>query len=126
MIQIQTNMLRNIHIILLTLFHLFRNEEQLKYVDNIGTYFEKLQEANMMNMVNRNKKKIDHFIDLIDEAPLKLQADFRSNCDAYFQKEIDAVEQNILNTVENLFEDHGDWAVVIFQDNNTTAFFIAR
>ena len=126
MIQIQTNMLRNIHIILLTLFHLFRNEEQLKYVDIIGTYFEKLQEANMMNMVNRNKKKIDHFIDLIDEAPLKLQADFRSNCDAYFQKEIDAVEQNILNTVENLFEDHGDWAVVIFQDNNTTAFFIAR
>lgn len=80
----------------------------------------------MMNMVNRNKKKIDHFIDLIDEAPLKLQADFRSNCDAYFQKEIDAVEQNILNTVENLFEDHGDWAVVIFQDNNATAFFIAR
>lgn len=57
MIQIQTNMLRNIHIILLTLFHLFRNEEQLKYVDNIGTYFEKLQEANMMNMANRNKKK---------------------------------------------------------------------
>ena len=50
-------MLRNIHIILLTLFHLFRNEEQLKYVDNIGTYFEKLQEANMMNMANRNKKK---------------------------------------------------------------------
>ena len=57
MIQIQTNMLRNIHIILLTLFHLFRNEEQLKYVDIIGTYFEKLQEANMMNMANRNKKK---------------------------------------------------------------------
>ena len=111
---------------MLTLFHLFRNEEQLKHLDNIGTYFEKLQEANMMNMVNRNKKKIDHFIDLIDEAPLKLQADFRSNCDAYFQKEIDAVEQNILNTVENLFEDHGDWAVVIFQDNNATAFFIAR
>ena len=63
---------------------------------------------------------------MIDEAPLKLQADFRSNCDAYFQKEIESVEQNILNTVENLFEDHGDWAVVIFQDNNATAFFIAR
>ena len=65
-------------------FHLFRNEEQLKYLDEIGPYFEKRQQPNMVNMINGNKKKIDTFSDLDDEAPLRLQAHFRNNCDAYF------------------------------------------
>lgn len=46
--------------------YLYRDEEDLKHPPFSGTYFEKLQQPRVLNIVHRNKKNMGHFSEFVD------------------------------------------------------------
>ena len=86
---------------LLFTFYPFRNEDNLK-LD--GSYFAKLQQSGVLDIINLNRQKLNPYSKLVNDALLNLQRDVRSNCD--FNHGNDEIEQNILNCVDSLCEGH--------------------
>ena len=70
---------------MLFFFYPFRNEEHLKLLPITGTYFEKLQEPGILDVINIKRVMMEPFSDVVDEALLNLQ----TNLDAFPQKEND-------------------------------------
>ena len=98
---------------LLFMFYPFRNEEHLKS-SNSGTFSEKLQEPGVLNVVNRNKQIFEPFGDLVDTAMLNRRTDLAHHQDSYAQQENDEIEEELLNTANDLpSEDPADDAVVL-------------
>ena len=89
--------------------YLFRIEEHLKLPPITGTYFKKLQEPGVLDVINRNRAIMKPFSDVIDEALLNLQ----SNLDAFSQQdenqeEITLIGNDLLNN-----ENPSDGAVLL-------------
>ena len=98
---------------LLFLFYPFRDEENLK--SNIsGTFTEKLQEPNILDIININKQIFEPYGDLVDSALLNLRTNLIRNRDAFSQQEDDEVEEQLLTTANNLeSEDPTNGAVIL-------------
>ena len=66
-------------------FYPFRIEEYLKLPPITGTYFKKLQEPGVLDVINRNRRNraiMEPFSDVVDEVLLNLQ----STLDAFHSK----------------------------------------
>ena len=83
----------------------FRNEQLLKAV-NTGTYTEKLNEPGIIDIINANKQVFEHFGDMVDFSLLHFRTNIARN-DAYSEQENDQLQQELLDTVNNLIH---DWA----------------
>ena len=81
-------------------FYPFRIEEYLKSPPITGTYFEKLQETGLLDVINRNRPMMEPFSDVVDEALLNLQ----SNLDASPQQESDENQEEIALIVNDLLQ----------------------
>ena len=90
-------------------FFPFRIEEYLKLPPITGTYFKKLQEPGVLDVINRNRAIMELFSDVVDEALLKLQ----SNLDAFTQQ--DENQEEIALIVNDLLdnENPSDGAVLL-------------
>ena len=66
-------------------FYPFRTEEYLMLPPITGTYFEKLQEPGVLDVINRKRNMMEPFSDVVDEVLLNLQ----SNLNAFPQQESD-------------------------------------
>ena len=103
-------------------FYPFCIEEYLKLPAFTGSYFEKLQEPGVLDVINRNKAMMEPFSDVVDEALLNLQ----SNLDDFPQQESDKNQEEIVLTVNDLLdnENPSDGAVLLddtpFVGNCTT------
>ena len=82
------------HLLLFT-FYPFRNEGNLKLH---GSYFAKLQQSGVSDIINLNRQKLNLYSKLVNNALLNLQTDVRSNCG--FDHGNDEIEQNVLNYVD--------------------------
>ena len=65
-------------------FYPFRDEEHLKSPPFSGTYFAKLQEPEVMKVVNRNKAVMELYSEMVDQALSNLCSE-RTNPDAFSQ-----------------------------------------
>ena len=66
-------------------FYPFRTEEYLMLPPITGTYFEKLQEPGVLDVINRKRDMMEPFSDVVDEVLLNLQ----SNLNAFPKQESD-------------------------------------
>ena len=64
---------------LLFSFFLFRDEQELKSRSISGSYFERFQEPDVLEMVTRNKTSMEPFIELVDQALLNLRNNLIDN-----------------------------------------------
>ena len=64
---------------LLLSFSPFRDEQELKSESFRGSYFEKLQEPDVLEILAKNKASMEPFSELIDQALLNLLDNFRDN-----------------------------------------------
>ena len=92
-------------------FYPFCIQEYITLPPITGTYFEKLQEPQVWDIINRNRAKIEPLSDVVDEALLNLQ----SNLDAFPQQESDGNEEEIALIVNDLLdnENQSDGAVLL-------------
>ena len=102
---------------LLFMFFPFRNESELCCTPS-GTYMEKLNEPQVLTVVNENKQKFEPFADLVDLALSNFHADLSHNQDSYAQQENDEV-CNLLHATSTLLdeEDRED-EVILFNDES--------
>ena len=84
---------------LLFTFYPFCNEDNLK-LD--GSYFAKLQQSGILDIINLNRQKLNPYNELVNNVLLNLQTEVKSNCD--FNNRNDEIEQNVLNCVNSLRE----------------------
>ena len=78
---------------LLFMFYPFRNEDELK-VTQSHSYSAKLQEPEVINIINENKRQIEPFCDLVDEAYLNFRSDLPPNWDSFAQQENEDVNND--------------------------------
>ena len=64
-------------------FHPFHIEKYIKLPPITGTYFKKLQEPGVLDVINRNRAIMEPLSDVVDEALLNLL----SNLDAFPQQD---------------------------------------
>ena len=88
---------------LLFLFFPFRNESESCCTPS-GTYMEKLNEPQVLTVVNENKQKFEPFADLVDLALSNFHADLSHNQDSYAQQENDEV-CNLLHVTSTLLDE---------------------
>ena len=92
---------------LLYAFYPFRHEEELKCTVT-GTYFAKLQESAVLNIINRNKSVIKPYSDMVEQVLLNLHSQL-VNPDPSGQQENDDVQaeltDNLLDDIENQSDD---------------------
>ena len=98
---------------LLFLFNPFRNEENLKS-GNSGKFSEKVQEPGIIDIVNRNKHIFEPYGDLVDSALLNVRTSH--NPDAFLQQENDEVEEQLINTANDLESENPNNDAVILDD----------
>ena len=97
---------------LLFMFYPFRSEQELKSNDT-GSYVEKLQEAGVIDVINRNKLVFEPYGDLVEAALLSLRTNLASNQDSYSNQGNDQVEE-LLNTANDLAsEDPADDSIIL-------------
>ena len=78
---------------LLFMFYPFRVESELKSGEP-PSYFAKLNEPGVIDIINFNKALTEPFSDLVDEAFLHFRTELTSNFDSYAQQENDETEQD--------------------------------
>jgi len=95
-------------------FYPFRNEEHLKSPPFTGTYFAKLQEPGVIEVINRNKAVMEPYSEMVDQALSNLSSAV-TNPDAFSQQENDEVQADIANVAGDLLEDESlsDDAVIL-------------
>ena len=101
---------------LLFMFFPFRNESEL-CCDVSGTYMGKLNQPNVLRIVNQNKQKFEPFSDLVDTALSNLHENLSHSRDSYAQQENDEVDDIIQTTAALLDEESQDDAVVFRDDD---------
>ena len=102
---------------LLFMFFPFRNESELCCTPS-GTYVEKLNEPQVLTVVNENKQKFEPFADLVDLALSNFNADLSHSQDSYAQQENDEV-CNLLHATSTLLdEEDPEDEVVLFNDES--------
>ena len=89
--------------------YLFRIEEHLKLPPITGTYFKKLQEPGVLDVINRNRAIMEPFSDVVDKALLNLQ----SNLDAFPQQDENQEEIALIVNVLLDNENPSDGAVLL-------------
>ena len=104
---------------LLFMFYPFRNEEHLKS-SNSGTFTEKLQEPGVLSVVNINKQMFEPFGDLVDTALLNRRTDLAHHQDSYAQQENDEIEEELLNSVNDLPSEDPAGDAVVLDDSYTS------
>ena len=107
---------------LLFSFYPFRNEECLKSPPFTGTYFAKLQEPGVLDVINRNKSNMEPYCEVVDQALSNLTLEV-TNPDAFSRQENDEVQQELANVATDLLLDEpvADDAV-IFDDVSIPAY----
>ena len=104
---------------LLYAFYPFRHEEELKCTVT-GTYFARLQESAVLNIINRNKSVIKPFNDMVEQVLLNLHSQL-VNPDPSGQQENDDVQaeltDNLLDDIENQSDDEA-----VFLDDISSLF----
>ena len=86
------------------LFTLFRDETYLKSLPMTGTYFGKLQEPGVMDIINRNKGIMEPFGEIFDQALSYLRSDV-TNPDSFSQQENDEVQAELAALINDMLED---------------------
>ena len=102
---------------LLFMFFPFRNESELCNTPS-GTYMEKLNEPQVLAIVNENKQKFEPFADVVDLALSNFHADLSHNQDSYAQQENDEVDNLLHATSTLLDEESPEDDVVLFHDES--------
>lgn len=77
------------------MFYPFRNEGKLLN-ENSGTYTEKLLEAGILDIINRNKRICEPFGELVEEAMLNFHTNVE-NLDSFAEQENDDISNEISN-----------------------------
>ena len=83
----QKNIEQYAHHLLFT-FYPFRDEAYFKSLPMTGTYFDKLQEPGVMDIINRNEGIMEPFGEIFDQALSYLRSDV-TNPDSFSQQEND-------------------------------------
>ena len=88
-------------------FYPFRNEEKLKPPTVTGSYRPKLLKPGVINIMNRNKARMEPFSELVDQALLSVHSDIHSHY-AFSQQENDEVYEQMSSTVDSLLDNSED------------------
>ena len=105
------------------MFFPFRKESEL-ISDEFGTYMGKLNEPEVLDVVNINKQKFEPFAELIETALANLHENLCHNSDSHAQQENDEVS-NIIQASESLLDEVQDDAV-IFEDEQSTSSILPK
>ena len=89
---------------LLFTFYPFRDEVYLKSPPMTETYFAKLQEPGVMDIINRNKAIMEAFGEIVDQALSNLCSDV-TNPDSFSQQENDEVQAELAVVINDMLED---------------------
>ena len=89
---------------LLFTFYPFRDEAYLKSLPMTGTYFDKLQEPGVMDIINRNEGIMEPFGEIFDQALSYLRSDV-TNPDSFSQQENDEVQAELAALTNDMLED---------------------
>ena len=89
---------------LLFTFYPFRDEVYLKSPPMTETYFAKLQELGVMDIINRNKAIMEAFGEIVDQALSNLCSDV-TNPDSFSQQENDEVQAELAAVINDMLED---------------------
>ena len=101
---------------LLFMFFPFRNESEL-CCEVSGTYMGKLNQPDVLHIVNENKLRFEPFSDLVDTALCNLHENVSNNRDSYAQQENDEVDSIIQTTAQLLDAEEQDDSVIFDDDN---------
>ena len=85
---------------LLFMYNPFRSEGELPD----DTYMEKLSKPGVLDIVNENKRKLEPYGDLVDEAFRTYHADLDTNLDPFAQQKNEEIE-DILNNAQDINDD---------------------
>ena len=85
-------------------FYPFRDKEDLKHPSFSGTYLEKLQNPEVIDMVHRNTKIMEPFSKFVDAALLNISEYVRNQQDPFSQQENEFIENKIKETVDDILE----------------------
>ena len=85
---------------LLFTFYPFRDEAYLKSPPITGTYFAKLQEQGIMDIISKNKP----FNEIVDQALSNLRSDV-INPDSFSQQENDEVQAELAAVINDILDD---------------------
>ena len=88
---------------LLFTFYPFRDEAYLKSLSMTGTYFAKLQEPGVMDIINKNKGIMEPFGEIVDQALSYLCSDVR-NPDSFSQQKNDEVQAELAALISDMLE----------------------
>ena len=69
-----------------------------------GTYFAKLQEPGVMDIINKNKGIMEPFGEIVDQALSYLCSDV-TNPDSFSQQENDEVQAELVALINDMLED---------------------
>ena len=89
---------------LLFTFYPFRDEAYLKFPPMTKTYFGKLQEPGVMDIIDRNKAIMEPFGEIVDQALSNLRSDV-TNLDSFSQQENDEVQAELAAVINDMLED---------------------
>ena len=94
---------------LLMMFYPFRKELELLSQPN-KSYIDKLNEPDVISVVNSNKARFEPWVDLVNTALMNFR--YGHHTDSFAEQENDDVEENVDNT--KLCDDEGEEAAVVF------------
>ena len=86
---------------LLFIFYPFCVEAYLKYPQMIGAYFAKLQEPDVMDIINKNKAIMKLFSKIASQALSDLCSDVK-NPDSFSQQENDEVQAELVVVINDI------------------------
>ena len=89
---------------LLFTFYLFRDEVYLKSPPMTETYFAKLQEPGVMDIISKNKAIMEPFSKIVDETLSNLRSDL-TNPDSFSQQENDKFQVELAAVINDILED---------------------
>ena len=92
-------------------FYPFRNEEHLKSAPLSGTYYHKLQEPGLMEMV-------EPYGEMVDQALSNLWSDL-TNADVFSQQENDEVEEELALVVNDLLDEQDNTNEVVLLEEKS-------
>ncbi|XP_057316777.1 uncharacterized protein LOC130657796 [Hydractinia symbiolongicarpus] len=100
---------------LLMVYYPFRNECDLKSAS--GCYVEKLNEPGVLSIINEHKQTFEPFSDLIDTALSNLRTDLLTNQDAFTAHENDEVQDEMIETIDEIVDDENVVADAVLFDS---------
>ena len=99
---------------LLFSFYQFRDEGNLKHPSISGNYLAKLQQPEVLNLINQNKLVMGPFSDFVDAALANVFQCTRNRHDTFLEQENDETEIEIREAVDILLENEDPAEEVVF------------